>query len=52
MKPKNKQEAANWEKARRQAEQSGIVLTRRRDKNGDYVCYMSAKARRKLLFEL
>lgn len=52
MKNQNKEEAANWAKARRQAEQSGIVLTHRRDKNGDYVCYLSAKARRSLLFGL
>ena len=40
----------NWEKARQQAAQCGIVLTHRKDKNGDYVCYLSKKARIEGLF--
>lgn len=43
-------EEKDFRKARRQAAQCGIVLTRRRDKNGDYVCYLSKKARRNGLF--
>jgi hypothetical protein len=34
----------NWMMARRQAEQMGIVLTRRRNSKGEYVCYLSKKA--------
>ena len=34
----------NWMKAKRQAEQMGIVLTRRRNSKGEYVCYLSKKA--------
>ena len=47
-----RQEKANWAKAQRQAAQSGIVLTQRKDSNGDYVCYLSKKARHNLLFRL
>ena len=34
----------NWMQARRQAKQMGIVLTRRRNSKGEYVCYLSKKA--------
>ena len=40
----------DFRKARLQAARCGIVLTRRRDKNGDYVCYLSKKARESGLF--
>ena len=44
-----RQEKANWEKAQRQAAESGIVLTHRKDSNGDYVCFLNPKARHNLL---
>ena len=34
----------NWMQAKRQAEQMGIVLTRRRNSKGEYVCYLNKKA--------
>ena len=34
----------NWMKAKRQAKQMGIVLTRRRNSKGEYVCYLNKKA--------
>ena len=34
----------NWVEAKRQAKQMGIVLTRRRNSKGEYVCYLSKKA--------
>ena len=39
-----RQEKANWAKARRQAVQSGIVLTHRKDSHGAYVCYLNRKS--------
>ena len=36
----------NWLEAKRQAEQMGIVLTRRRNSKGEYVCYLNKKARK------
>ena len=36
-------ENANWEKARRQAVRSGIILTKRKDSQGNYVCYFNKK---------
>ena len=46
------QEKANWTKARRQAAKCGIVLTNRKDSNGDYICYLGKKARINGLFSL
>ena len=34
----------NWVEAKRQAKQMGIVLTRRQNSKGEYVCYLSKKA--------
>ena len=34
----------NWLQARRQAKQMGIVLTKRRNSKGEYVCYLNKKA--------
>jgi len=34
----------NWVEAKRQAKQMGIVLTRRRNSKGEYVCYLNKKA--------
>ena len=34
----------NWMQARRQAKQMGIVLTKRRNSKGEYVCYLNKKA--------
>ena len=47
-----RQEKANWTKAHRQAAQSGIVLTHRRNSKGEYVCYLNKKARNSILFNL
>ena len=47
METKNKSKVKrgeNWLQARRQAEQMGIVLTKRRNSKGEYVCYLSKKA--------
>ena len=35
-----KEEKMQWCKARQQANQSGITLTRRKNKQGEYVCYL------------
>ena len=47
-----KTEESNWQKARRQAAQSGIVLTRRKSSDGRYFCYLSKDAKKSLLFGL
>ena len=47
-----KEEKMQWCKARQQANQSGITLTRRKNKQGDYVCYLSKKARKNELLGL
>lgn len=41
----SKKEKENWEKAYRQAERCGIKLTKRKDSQGNYVCYLSKKSR-------
>ena len=46
MKKKKPEEKENWALAQRQAAQMGIVLTNRKDKNGDYVCYLNKKSKR------
>ena len=38
-----KEEKMQWSKARQQANQSGITLTRRKNKQGEYVCYLNKK---------
>ena len=47
-----KKEKREFEKARRQAAQCGIVLTHRQDSKGDYVCYLGKKARKNGLFDI
>ena len=47
-----KTEEANWQKARQQAAQRGIVLTRRKSNDGRYYCYLSNEAKKSLLFRL
>ena len=47
-----KTEEANWQKARQQAAQRGIVLTRRKSSDGGYYCYLSSEAKKSLLFRL
>ena len=47
-----KEEEMQWSKARQQANQSGITLTRRKNKQGEYVCYLSKKARKSVLLGL
>ena len=44
-----KTEESHWQKARRQAAQSGIVLTRRKSSDGRYFCYLSKDAKKSLL---
>jgi len=34
----------NWVQAYRQARKAGVVLTRRRNSKGQYVCYMSKES--------
>ena len=46
-----KEEKMQWCKARQQANQSGITLTRRKNKQGEYVCYLSKKARKNELLK-
>ena len=41
----SKKEKENWEKAYRQAERCGIKLTKRKDSQGNYVCFLSKKSR-------
>ena len=45
-------EEKQWLKARQQASQRGITLTRRKNKEGEYVCYLSKKARTSVLLGL
>lgn len=45
MKSENDQEKKNWKKAQRQAARCGITLTKRKDSQGNYVCYLSKKSR-------
>jgi hypothetical protein len=40
-----KKEESYWKKAQRQAAQYGITLTKRKDSQGNYVCYMGKKSR-------
>ena len=49
---KRKTEEANWQKARQQAAQRGIVLTRRKSNDGGYYCHLSNEAKKSLLFRL
>ena len=39
-------------KARQQANQSGITLTRRKNKQGEYMCYLNKKAMRAYLWKV
>lgn len=41
-----------WLKAKQQAAQSGITLTRRKNAQGGYVCYFNKKARENWLSKL
>jgi hypothetical protein len=43
-------EEANWQKARQQAAQRGIVLTRRKAGDGRYFCYLGKGTKNSLLF--
>ena len=45
MKKKNDPEEAHWRKAHRQAAQCGITLTKRKNHEGKYVCYLSKNSR-------
>ena len=46
MSTKKNKEKENWALARSQAAQSGIVLTRRKNSDGNYVCYLNNKSNR------
>lgn len=46
MKRKESEKGANWELAKRQAAQMGIVLTRRQNSQGEYVCYLNKKSKK------
>ncbi|MBR4703993.1 MAG: hypothetical protein IKP02_00135 [Paludibacteraceae bacterium] len=46
MKGTKSKEDEQWLKARRQAAQMGVVLTRRKKSEGGYVCYMTQKAKK------
>ena len=52
MEGKKKQKKAHWAKAHVQAANCGIVLTRRQTRSGEYVCYLSKKARKSLFWGL
>ena len=39
-------------KARQQANQSGITLTRRKNKQGEYVCYLNKKTMKAYLWKV
>ena len=45
MKREKSEENENWAKAYRQAERCGIKLTKRKNSQGHYVCYLSKKSR-------
>ena len=45
MKREKSEENENWTKAYRQAERCGIKLTKRKNSQGHYVCYLSKKSR-------
>ena len=45
MSKKKNEENSNWQKAYRQAARCGITLTKRKDSQGNYVCYFSKKSR-------
>ena len=45
-----KEEKMQWSKARQQANQSGITLTRRKNKQGEYVCYLNKKTMKAYLW--
>lgn len=51
MSKKEDHEDGNWQEAHRQAARLGIVLTRRKDSQGNYVCYPDKKSKN-LLFRL
>ena len=42
MKMKGKE---NWAQAQKQAKQMGIVLTKRKNAKGEYVCYLDKKSK-------
>ena len=39
-------EKENWALAQRQAKQMGIVLTRRKNSQGEYVCYLNKRSKK------
>ncbi|MBR6830198.1 MAG: hypothetical protein IKM83_06260 [Paludibacteraceae bacterium] len=39
-------EIENWAKAQRQAKQMGIVLTKRKNSKGEYVCFLNKKSKK------
>ena len=47
-----KEEKKQWCKARQQANQSGITRTRRKNKQGEYVCYLNKKTMKAYLWKV
>ena len=45
MSKKKNEKNANWQKAYRQAARWGITLTKRKDSQGNYVCFLSKNSR-------
>jgi len=45
MSKKKDEENANWQAAHRQAARWGITLTKRKNSEGSYVCYLSKQSR-------
>ena len=46
MKERKVKEKENWAQAQRQAKQMGIVLTKRKNSQGEYVCYLDKKSKK------
>ena len=44
MRMEKSKTTGDWAQAHRQAQQMGIVLTRRKNAKGEYVCYLSKKS--------
>ena len=45
MQKKRMNKKENWALAQKQAKQMGIVLTKRKNSKGEYVCYLDKKSK-------
>lgn len=45
MQKKRMNKKENWVQAQKQAKQMGIVLTKRKNSKGEYVCYLDKKSK-------